>query len=224
MGLIWSSPQYEAPRGEKGVRSIDVEEFKRREVSVIVAGRARAGKSTALNNIFGLTLEARVSSVSVTKEVSITRIIQNDVILNIIDTPGLGALDIKTEDILSGMSKLKISKQFILLYCTSVAPNSSLTETDCTIVKNIQSIFGKRVWNRCVLLLTSSDTVRESDFLSNEHIVEYIAYLRGHADQFHQILKGCGAAIPGAMLLFDYQRKQYADTISDKLVAIPVAK
>ena len=207
-----------------GVRSIDVEEFKRREVSVLVAGRPRAGKSTALNNIFGLTLEARASPLSVTKHVSITRIMQNDVVLNIIDTPGLGALDIKKEDIMSEISKLKISKQFILLYCISVAPNNSLTELDCTIVNNIQSIFGKWVWNRCVLLLTSSDAVREKEFLSDEHIVEYIAFLRGHADQFHQILKGCGAAIPGAMLLFDYHMKEYAETISDKLVAIPVAE
>ena len=224
MGPIWSSPQYEASRGEKGVRSIDVEEFKQREVSVLVAGKPRDGKSTALNNIFGLTLEAKVSSASVTKHVSITTIIQNDVVLNIIDTPGLGALDIKKEDIMLEISKLKISKQFILLYCISVAPNSSLTETDCTILKNIQSIFGKWVWNRCVLLLTFSDIAREKEFLSDEHIAEYIAFLRGHADQFHRILKDCGAEIPGVMLLFDYHMEEYAETISDKLVAIPVAK
>ena len=149
---------------------------------------------------------------------------QNDVVLNIIDTPGLGALDIKKEDVMSEISMLKISKQFILLYCISVAPSSSLSESDRTIVKNIQSIFGKWVWNCCVLLLTSSDTAREKEFLSDEHIEEYKAFLRGHADQFHQILKGCGAAIPGAMLLFDYHMEEYAKTISDKLVAIPVAK
>ena len=232
MGPIWSSPWYQNPGVESSPRNQNhnpsveignVEEFQRREIYVVVAGRPRAGKSTALNNIFGLKLEARACARSVTKHVSNVPVIRNNVKLNIVDTPGLGALDIKKEVVLSEIHKLKIptdTKQFILLYCISVAPSSCLTEADCTIIKNIQTIFGKLVWNRCVLLLTSSDTARQ-EFPSDEHMVEYIAYLRGHTDQFYRILKDCGAKIPGTMLLFDYERKEYAETISDKLVAVP---
>ncbi len=209
----------------KGVQTIDVEEFKRKEVSVMVAGRPRQGKSTALNNIFGLNLEARASSRSVTKSLSITRIVQNDVIVNVIDTPGLGALDINKEDVIADMKKLKITKDFTLLYCISVALSNSLTEVDRTIIQNIQGVFGKWVWNCCVLVLTSSDTVRKDEFKADHQIVEYITYLRGHAEAFYEIIKSCGTNIPGVKLLFEYNREEFEEqTKSDKLIAVPAAK
>jgi len=208
----------------EGVQPIDVADFQRREVSVLVAGRSRAGKSTALNNIFGLNLRAGASPSSVTRHVTITRIIQNDVVLNVIDTPGLGAVDIPREEILSDIKKLKITKEFILVYCISVAPNSCVQDTDRTIFKNIQSIFGKWVWNRCILVLTSSDNAR-MEFPTDRHDVEYIAYLRGHVDNFYSALTSCGSIeIPGAMLLFDYHKNDYATTVYNKLVAVPAAK
>ena len=211
----------------KGVKTIQVEEFKRKEVSVMVAGLPRTGKSTALNNIFGLDFEAISSPFSVTQHVNIVRVMQNDVVVNVIDTPGLGALDVKKEDVLAEMKKLNISRDFTLLYCISVAPNSCLTEVDQTIIKNIQSIFGKWIWNRCILLMTSSDIVREKEFQTDNpvDIVQYLSFLRRHAEAFHELIQRCGAEVPGVMTLFDYTKQDFKNQKkTDKLVAVPVSK
>ncbi len=207
------------------VRVIKVEEFKQRKVSVMVAGRPRQGKSTALNNIFDLNLEARLSAESVTKHVSSHEYKQNDVAVTVIDTPGLGALDVTKEEVLAEMRQLKIKNDFTLLYCFSVDPNNTLTETDAVIIRNIQSIFGKWVWNRCILVLTCCDLIREKEFPSDEQAVEYIAFLRSHVERFYKVIQNCGAEVSGVKLLFDYSRQDFElQTKSDKLVAVPAAK
>lgn len=89
------------------------------------------GKSTALNNIFGLKFEADLSFASVTTAITIITVEINSVTMKIIDTPGLEASDITTEDVLANLKKQKIDQcRVILLYCSSVGPNNKVSKED----------------------------------------------------------------------------------------------
>ena len=149
--------------------SKEVKILKQEIPTVMVAGRPRNGKSTALNNIFGLNLVAKISASSVTSVVQVFEVTkkipkkqddtspQEEVTMQVIDTPGLGALDISKDEILKDMKTVSKGVNFTLLYCFSVSPNTSLTEIDKTIVANLHQALGGEVWSKCVLLFTFSD-------------------------------------------------------------------
>ena len=157
--------------------------------TVMVAGRARNGKSTALNNILGLNLVVRAAASSVTSVVSTIEVIKKlpkikgesspqEVTMQVIDTPGLGALDIPKEDILKEMKRITKGINFTLLYCFSVSPNTALAEVDKTIITNLHHTLGGEVWNKCVLLFTFSDHA----FLEfDDSPDEYIRHINDHA-------------------------------------------
>jgi len=77
--------------------------------------------------------------------------------MQVVDIPGLGALDIKKEDILKEMKRVTKCINFTFLYCFSVSPSNTLTETNKTFITNLHHAFGREVWSKCVLLFTFSD-------------------------------------------------------------------
>lgn len=188
-----------------------------KEVTVMVAGKPRSGKSTALNNIFGLNLIARPAACSVTTKVTKQSQKKNEVSIHIIDTPGLGALDVKRKDVLNEMSKLDIKGGFTLLYCLPVGPSNSLTEMDRAIIRNLNDIFGSELWNRCFILLTSSDTIRRDEYNSQDSVGGYKEYLRGHVQEFQKELKACYKKVPDVKTIFENPSER-------DIVAIPVGK
>lgn len=196
-------------------------------VVLMVTGKTGSGKSTALNNIFDLHFEARNSPTSVTQAVTGEDIEKNGVTLRIIDTPGLGAVNLKTEEIVRKMDAATKDLDFTLLYCLSVKPSDTLTETDKIIVKNLQSGLGSRVWDKCVLLLTFSDVARCDEFSSQHQTEDYIAYLQGHVRAFHLLLQQCGAEVSGVKTIFEYDRQQQVRKQQEsvgEIVAVPVKK
>ena len=207
----------------------------KRKATIMVAGRPRNGKSTALNNIFGLKLVATASAKSVTQVVSVneaTKIIEGEkdgekvkqeVTLRVIDTPGLGATDITKETILKDIQKVISGEDYTLVYCLSVAPNTILLETDKVIIQNLHLTLGKEVWNKCVLLLTFSDYAR-LEFDDSEE--DYIKYIKSHAHEFQVLLQNVGADLPSVKTIFECQSQKSIDKeeISDEIVAIPVNK
>lgn len=196
-----------------------------KEASVMVAGKPRSGKSKALNNIFDLKLEAEPSAASVTKYINRLDVERNGAILHVIDTPGLGALDVKKKEVLKDMSTLKIKGDFTFLYCLPVAPSSALTDTDRIIIKNLNSIFGKKIWEKCFLLLTFSDTARRDEFSSLDQVEEYKKYLKGHCEAFQQALKECGVKAHEVKTIFEYKSKEQRENETLKgIVALPVGK
>jgi len=118
--------------------SVEVETLKHDLPTIMVAGRPRSGKSTALNNTFDLNLAARASASSVTNVASITEVTKKiprekndlssplEVTVQVVDTPGLGSLDIPKEDILKEMKRIAQGIDFTLVYCFSVTRPSSL--------------------------------------------------------------------------------------------------
>ena len=207
----------------------------KRKATIMVAGRPRNGKSTALNNIFGLNLTAKASAKSVTQVVNVNEVtkkiegekdgekVKEEVTLRVIDTPGLGATDITKETIIKDMQKVISGEDYTLMYCLSVAPNTILLETDKVIIQNLHHTLGKEVWNKCVLLLTFSDYARD-EFDDSEE--DYINYIDSHAREFQVLLKSIGADLPSVKTVFECQSQKIIDKEKnpDGIIAIPVNK
>lgn len=202
-------------------------------IVVVVAGQPRKGKSTLLNNVFGVEFSARPSPKSVTSNVSSITVTNNEVTMDIFDTPGLGSLDLSRneKDFLSIMAEKTKKANVVLLYCHSIAVSNNLTEVDAGIIKKLHSALGSHIWQKCVLLLTFSDTAASSLFpdhaSSSSAGQDYVEYVRRHTQYFLQVLKKYGGeGVPSVKCIFDYP--SIDDMVTRKstheIVAIPVRK
>ena len=192
------------------------------KVTVMVAGKPRVGKSTALNNLFGLDLRAAPGARSVTTCVFVSTTSQNGVQVRYIDTPGLQAVDdVDSEKVLADM-ELKIGQgddNFTLLYCISAV--NSFDQTDVTIIKNLTKIFGAEIWKRCVLVLTRCDTLRSDEYEAEAQVEDYKECLSSYVEPFKMILEKCKIQLPPTKLIFDCQD---GAATTDTIVVVPVAK
>ena len=191
----------------------------RTQFQVMIAGLPRIGKSTSLNNIFGLTLPARGSARTVTTSLISTSVVRHGVSLTIIDAPGLGAGDISTPTILKHMKKL--GDNVILVLTLSVCPNSTLTQPYLSMLKELSCIWGPIIWERTVIVLTFTDLAL-FEFEYNQQ--DYQDYLMSHCTVLEKALKSISVTKP-VKLFFEYTSyDQYKNEKLDGIVAIPVAK
>ena len=195
-------------------------------VVIMVAGKVGNGKSTALNNIYGLNLETKSSSTMVTKDILSLDVEKNGVTVRVIDTPGLGSIDLKTESVVREMREVTKGHNYILLYCLGVKPSDILTETDKVIIRNLQQTLGVQVWQKCVLLLTFSDITREQEYPSAAQDEDYKDFLKEHAQQFQSILQEQSRTQIEVKTIFEYnsQEEREQQEASEAIVAIPVQK
>ena len=201
-------------------------------ITVMVAGRPRNGKTTALNNMFDLNLEARASAHTVTQCVNVTevtkKILKNEegslykeVRFEVIDTPGLGGLDIPMRDILEDMKRVTNGKDFILIYCFAVDPNVTLTSVDHTIIQSFNHAWGTDVWRKCVLLFTFSDLALRYFEGSSE---QYIKYIIDFARKFQMLLKTVSSELPTVKSIFEFgsQEELQREEMPSGIIVIPV--
>ena len=160
---------------------------------IMVAGKPRNGKSRALNNIFEVDFESATSPGSVTQSVLEKHVEKDGKKMVVIDTPGLGALDMDrdTSKLVQEMKEAVEGLDYVLLYCLSVAPNSSLTLVDQTIIKCLHESLGMEAWKNCVILLTFSDIARVMDYRTDSKVEEFKVFLKNHAARFQELIQSC---------------------------------
>ena len=157
---------------------------------IMVAGKPENGKSQALKNLFEVNFNA--SPDSGTQNV-ITKIVEKEgKRMIVIDTPGLGApdMDRDTSKLVQEMKEAVKGLDYVLLYCLSVAPSSSLTEVDKTIIKCLHESLGMEAWKKCVILLTFSD-VRLMDYKTVSKVEEFKVFLKNYATRFQELIQSC---------------------------------
>jgi len=195
-----------------------------KESVVLVAGKTKAGKSTALNNIFHLDLSLRPSplaeALSATRKKRVKRKNGRDII--VVDTRSLAQLKLEDYKTVKEWEETLKGAEFTLVYCLSVAPCSAITAEDRSIINNIHWYLGYGVWNKAVLLLTFSDTARRELFPDDDEA--YKAYLKNYSDTFRSLLMDCGADVSNTTI-FDYGSQEFLEKLVLKqIVAIPVGK
>ena len=210
------------------------------KVTVMVAGKPRMGKSTVFNNLFGLNLRAAPGASSVTTTVLDETISQNGVEVRYIDTPGVRAVDVCSENVLQDISATigRGDNSFTLLYCVSAY--SGFTEDDVKIVNKLNKRFGANIWKRCILVLTNCDIIRSQNFDTEKEDDRYKICLKAFAGMFAEILKKSKINAPPVKVIFEVRGKSDISagsdggagvgaspdgiTMADTIVAVPVAK
>ena len=176
------------------------------KVTVMVAGKPKVGKSTVFNNLFGLNLKTGPGASSVTTAVVLDETISyNGVQIRYVDVPGVQALDMDSEKILEGISS-KIGEgddHFTLLYCVSVL--IGYTEDDEMTVKKLTDRFGANIWNRCILVVTNCDAIRNENFPEEKEDKYYRELLIFYTKVFKNILKKFSSCEIPVELIYDCQ-------------------
>ena len=193
---------------------------------VIAIGKVGCGKSTALNNLYGLNLPAKSSSKPVTTSVTKELKEKNKNWYYIIDTPGIKDDGSISESLHSLFDEFK-SKDFTLVFCLSIKPGDPLTESDEIIVKKLTSHFGERVWEKCVLLLTYSDLSRSKFGTSTSGTNNYTKYISTCTVQFHDLLIKSGLKVPSIVNILDVIDNNHSSLhlpSMKAIVAVPVQK
>ena len=192
----------------------------RPKVVIVIAGMARSGKSAALNNVFGANFTSTYSTESVTRIVDIRRTEGDESDLIIVDTPGFGAIDLPTSKVKQELLDSIGGLNFVLVYCYSVSPSNPHSVADEYVVKNLQDVLGKDIWEKCVVLFTFSDLVRAQVCPNVEDRDAYKGFISRHAQKFSQMLKNkCGDHVPDVKSVFELNLDQ--DDITE-IVAVPV--
>ena len=194
----------------------------KRTVLIVTAGLSRSGKSTALNNIFGADFKSVYSASSVTSAVEPCSIEGHGDELIVVDTPGLGATDIKFAKIKKELLAAIGGLNFVLVYCYSVSPSNPQSVADVYVVKNLQRVLGKDMWKKCVVLFTFSDLLREQECCAEKDREKYKKFLQDHAKRLSDMLhKECGSHVPDVKVVFDVDTEQEDVT---EIVAVPVGR
>ena len=213
-------------RNEKSrlLQKLRPSDFPTEGLCLITVGKHSSGKSTALDNIFGLQQSSFVSDKTSTTTTgwSIKRATKNGINISVIS---VDETDVRLEDLPGAIRDISGSKEYILLYCLSVAPSRQLTAEDGAVWKNLQSCLGKEVWSHCVVLLTSCDKAWQVKFAADKNCSGYVEHLNSVAEEFGGILKEvCGSNVPAVRTVFNRPSKEGVEGREDDCIAFPVSK
>lgn len=166
-----------------------------RPLVIVAVGKGGVGKSTLVNNFLELKesdeqwCEEGDLPSSTTKVVKKCIVKKDEVVVHVVDTPGLGASidDIHPKKVIQKLSEVTDKKADILFYCVSLHPGSRFDKTDVNIVKMLTTAYGPEIWARTLLILT---------FANQSKPVGYVERIEGYAAKFAEILKMAKVNIP----------------------------
>ena len=174
---------------------VETWEDEKRRLVLVTAGKAGMGKSTLINNLLGLkgekAAEAKLSARSVTKVVNHYEKKIHGINVRIVDTPGLEALDLSSEQeqqALATLSELTNGQPDLLLYCITLV--GRFQKDDLHIVQKLTKTFGSEIWSHAILVLTYGDTALKDhgDEKKNGELLE------GFTEEFEKALKKAGVS------------------------------
>ena len=173
------------------------------DIFILMAGEKGCGKTTALCNIFGLSRDTVSSPHSVTKSTVTTKITKNGVHLTVVDLVGFGSKNLDVSDINTATAEDVTGRDCILIVCLSVVPNSVLSKAEKNIVTNLHRVLNKKMWEKCVILLTFSDASWRDEYADGDNQEDYIEHINDVAQQASAVLRKCGSGLPRVKSVFE---------------------
>ena len=186
------SSSKEASVLEKG--DIGPAEGNERIITVVLAGKREIGKSTLINKLLRLApdkeADTGTSTEPTTTEVTVYSEKVDDIELKVVDIPGLGIeaqSDSERHDIMAQIIAKTNKEADILLYCASMNQGCQIDDTDVEILRLLRMVFGKDLFQHCILVNTFANTMRTEEKIEGR--------AEGIAEHFKGALKKGG--IPG---------------------------
>lgn len=185
------------------------QECKDKPITLLVVGNQSSGKSTLIDNFFEVQ----------SKKNTVTELLRNGVGMSIV----VGRGDKPCND--------SNRREFdLLFYCLRVHMHSGrvppmLADNDCRAIDSLTKLFGKKVWNRAVLVLTSADFLSLKDHDAGSDVFSYYAML------FESALKRLGCIVP-VKSIYSFQHRASLRDVSklkrkqefEGIIALPVSK
>ena len=115
--------------------------------------------------------------------------VRRDAIFRIIDTPGLGGKDKEIKKNLKEISRFTEGRVDLLVFCVPVGPGSKFEDTNPEIMKCLTDVFGKKLWQHCILVFTFSNLAWDYIKENENAVEEYKAHINAFADKFKKVLQ-----------------------------------
>lgn len=161
---------------------------KRREISIVLAGVSRSGRSTLLQNLCGCPVDDRELVYQPTKWPDIRLLEKNGYKIKIIDSPCLQHDQFQAPLLCKELR----GHLDLLLLCIPICPGWAFHKGNPELMESLQLTYGKEVWKHCILIFTFSNVAvcytRYEDGASQR----YISYVMKFRENFQKKLGQMG--------------------------------
>ncbi len=184
-----------------------------RPIVIVAAGKTKAGKTTALNNIFGTNFEVCSSN-----DIAVRKVQRKGRSYLIVDAPGFGNRSIPDMRVRQLLTNAIKGLDFTLLFCLPVNSGNIYSEANRNVLINLQNCLHDRMWEKCVLLFTFSDDLLRKNYDTEK----YKQSITKYSITFKKLLNSTFDKEYIVNSVFDY-KGEYTRQYSG-IVAVPVRK
>ena len=123
------------------------------EITIMLIGKTKAGKSTLRDNVLD-EQNSELEAVSLNAVDKIKTIHQHGITLNIYT---IGLEPHKGSHLLKKLSSDTKGQADLVILCVPVSPSNKFIDRTPDIMRELQGVFGKDIWRRCIIALTFSN-------------------------------------------------------------------
>ena len=192
-----SPPEVEGQERRRPPCELNLKPVKQ-EVTIVLAGKSGAGKSTFAQNILGELFPIQVSPDPLTSTCHTEEGTKHGVTVKVVDTVGL-----QQETGEERRRELKILADYVkdrevdcLIYCLPVSTSLKFSDRNPDAIESLHAVFGRKIWEKCIIVFTFSNNLWDwiDSNISNrsEAIKTYNQHLRNNAGHFKTELKKLG--------------------------------